>query len=119
MLSSPDTSDLEGGFQGTCSQCLQTRKKVPLSDDKTMSEALAKPECPSPYVLTQIKFPKTFNILPVFSFLFYICNECNQWRSVRVFKVFSEYPTISRKNNNLRYVAITVLFLKCSFKWQI
>ena len=42
-----------------------------------------------------------------------------QWRSVRVFKVFSEYPTLSRKNNNLHYVAIKVLFLKCSFTWQI
>ena len=46
-------------------------------------------------------------------------SSVHQWRSVRVFKVFSEYPTISRKNNNLHYVAITVLFLICSFKWQI
>ena len=42
-----------------------------------------------------------------------------QWRSVRVFKVFSEYPTMSRKNNNLHYAAIMVLFLKWSMKWQI
>ena len=42
-----------------------------------------------------------------------------QRRSVSVFKVISEYPTISRKHNNVHYVSITLLFLKFSFKWQI
>ena len=35
---------------------------------------------------------------------------CYQQRSVRVFKVFSEYPTIFRKNSILHFVGMTLKF---------
>ena len=41
----------------------------------------------------------------------------SDWCSIRVFKVFSEYLTISRKNNILHFVGMKLLFLECLFNW--